>query len=524
MNFIRITVVLCRFAVVSAIFMLLSFAANARDYDVMTELYENTSIENVISIGKSCYVYGSTPDITVTLPSVLELTADLRIDDVKLSGSCTVYANGYNLYIGNNVTSDSRLTVYGGGNNTDVSNTSVELYGGLYKTVYAGGYNGTVTGNTRLIFGGNCNIGDGINDKDTTTMSPCNIYGGGNNGKVLGKTEIHLCDNAVAAYIFGAGMGTNGTCADTNIFIDGGKVMNVYGGSSSTALEGCDTHITMTGGMVESLFGASSQSNLTGNTYITLLGGEVTRRVYTGCYNEWSISWKSSYYVNGTTNLIIGKDMLLNTQNGLATQNRTNTGVFCGSRCGKNGNANEVNTVIFLDGCYDTMSKNFGDKSGMGLFFYSHPHYTASISDGGSVSFGESSGTIICKPVCGKYATLNGTISTDENIPLRSGSVDIIDFRDNFSVNSLEVSENENGTSVINVGITHENVFGVPDPRFFLSLLNSEGHIIKIFLEEIYKDEYTFVTDKQFTSVYIIFIDKNLNPLCKKYTQNLTKD
>ena len=131
----RITVVLCRFAVVSAIFMLLSFAANARDYDVMTELYENTSIENVISIGKSCYVCGSTPDITVTLPSVLELTADLRIDDVNLSGSCTVYANGYNLYIGNNVSSDSRLTVYGGGNNKDVSDTSVELYGGLYKTV-----------------------------------------------------------------------------------------------------------------------------------------------------------------------------------------------------------------------------------------------------------------------------------------------------------------------------------------------------------------------------------------------------
>ncbi len=506
----------------TVIICLFSYHVIADEYDTVTELDGDNSILSVIQNGKSNYIYGGSSDVVLTLPATLELAADLKIDNLTLSGTCSIYANGFKLYIGSGVTSDSRLTVYGGARNASVISTNLELYGGMYKTVYAGGNGGTVTGDTNLIFGGNCNIGDGINDKDTTTMSPCNLYGGGNNGAVLGKTNVYLRDNAVAAYIFGAGTGTNGTAVDTNINISGGKVMNVYGGSSSTVLTNCNTHITMTGGMAESVFGASSQSNLTGNTYLTLLGGEVTRRVYTGCYNDWSLLWKTDYYVDGTTNLVIGKDMRLNTKNELSSQNQTNIGVFCGSRCGRNGNSKEKNTVMFLDGCYDFMKGTLGDKSGLGLVFFSHPTYTANISSGGNVSFGGSAGVLECTPLFGKYMTVNGSYTEDTSVSLTSGSVDVIDFRDNFAVSSFDVAENNNGTSTITIEVVRNNIANVANPRIFLSLTNADGRCVNIFTEALNKDKYNFTTNIAFTKADVLILKDNFTALCKKYTATIS--
>lgn len=507
---------------VSLIVALLVFTANADEYDITVELTSDTSLDSVIVKEKSCYIYGNDSDITVILPSIVELSADVRLENLTLSGSSTIYANGHKLYIGSSVTSDSRLTVYGGARNTSVASTELELYGGMYQTVYAGGNGGTITGDTSLVFGGSCNFGDGINDKDATTMSPCNIYGGGNNAAVLGKTNVYFGDNAVAAYIFGAGTGVNGTAIDTNITISGGKVMNVYGGSSSTVLTGCNTHITMTAGMAESIFGASSQSSLIGNTYITLLGGEVTRRVYTGCYNDWTLSWKSSYFVDGTTNLMIGKNMLLNTKSGLAPQNQTNVGVFCGSRCGRNGNANEENTVIFLDDCYESMKNKLGDKSGLGLVFYSHPTYTVDIASGGSISFGDSAGSINCTPTLGKYMTVNDTFVNDSTVYLTKASVDTIGFYDNFGVSSLNVSKDEHGMASVSISYVHENVFEEKFYRMFISVINGDGCTVCIYEADLSKDEYTFVTDIDFAVVNVFFVNDKLMPVSKKYTANVT--
>lgn len=59
----------------------------------------------------------------------------------------------------------------------------------------------------------------------------------------------------------------------TNVKIKGGKVMNVFAGSASSAPTlNCDTNITMTGGTAEALFGGSEGTNLTGNAHLYLLG------------------------------------------------------------------------------------------------------------------------------------------------------------------------------------------------------------------------------------------------------------
>ncbi len=468
----------------------------------------------------SITIKGENSGIKLSLPSEIILSSDIIITNLTLSGESTIYANGYHLYIDETVTSDSRLSVYGGAKGGSVESTSIELYGGLYKTVYAGGYNGTVTGNTNLIFGGDSNSGDGINDQNTSTLSPCYIYGGGNNGQVLGSTNVTLDGKAVARYIFGAGTGTNGTAVNTNIVINGGKVMNVYGGASSTMLTSCDTNIIMTGGMAESVFGGSSQNNFEGNTYVTLLGGEVTRRVYTGCYNDWSVTWKSSYFVNGTTNLIIGANVKLNTQNGLALQNQTNVGVFAGSRLGNKGNTNEINTIIFIDDCYSVQKNKIGENSSFSWLFYSHAKYSVDCGEGGEIKIGESEGEIICRPDFGKYLSVNGVVSEQFGVKLSESQVTAVDFFDNFAINSVEVSEAGNNTKNVNINITHKNVFEAKSPMLIVSLKNSAGRIIGIYTARIEKDDYSFVidtTEKETDAIEVFIIDASLSPLCSSY-------
>lgn len=296
---------------------------------------------------------------TLTLPSELILDDDLTFDNLVLSGACTIYANGHKLIITDTVTSDARLTVYGGGKNTDVNgDTYLNLNGGLYQNVYGGGYKGKVTGNTTVIFGGNANKGD------VFTSSSCLVFGGGNAGAVEGTTSVTLKDNAVASYLVGAGAGTNGTCNGTDINIQGGSVMNVYAGSRNVALpEGINTKITMTGGKAEALFGGCEAVAMTGHTRIYLLGGHITRRIYTGCYNgtDNSGNCQSDRYVKGTTALYIGPSATINTEIELLNKETVNTGVFIGSRT-TSSHSDEINTVVYLDNCYDTHNKYIGEK------------------------------------------------------------------------------------------------------------------------------------------------------------------
>ena len=66
------------------------------------------------------------------MPETLECNSDIKFDKVRLTQG-TIYANGHKLEIGDEVTSDDRLTVYGGGNGKPINgDTNIELYGGKY--------------------------------------------------------------------------------------------------------------------------------------------------------------------------------------------------------------------------------------------------------------------------------------------------------------------------------------------------------------------------------------------------------
>ncbi len=311
-------------------------------------------------------IEGSKQSVKLILPTSFSLTGPLTIKNVtlSLSSSSVIYANGHRLYIDSDVRSEStekRLTVYGGSNNTSVNGTDITLLGGHYSAVFGGG-NGTggkVNGNTNVVFGGNANLGD-TTDDDSSNFVDSRLFGGSVNSAVTGSTNITLSGNAVIAYISGVGRGDGGQVKTVNINIEGGNVMNVFGGSLSSKITDVTVNITMTGGKAESVFGGSIGSSMVGNANISLLGGEVTRRVFTGCYNDKPFfgGYKTDHRLIGTAKLTIGKDMKLCTGSGLSFDN----GIYCGSRYSSHF-SEEIIILEFLDGCYNTFKSDIMNES-----------------------------------------------------------------------------------------------------------------------------------------------------------------
>ena len=197
-----------------------------------------------------------------------------------------LYANGHPLTVNENVTFVNHPYVFGGGKSQHFASSELNLYGGDYLAIYGGGRWGNITDTAKVTIGGVVNNGYGestVLDHD----SGIDIFGGGLDANTA-KAEITFGGNALARMVYGAGTGGNSTTDETQVYVTGGKAVGVYGGGA----KGCHTgtaNLTMTGGVIEQVNGGNETSGdggtLTGNVYICVLGGEITRRLYGGCYS-----------------------------------------------------------------------------------------------------------------------------------------------------------------------------------------------------------------------------------------------
>ncbi len=390
-------------------------------------LMNDVASPNLASFSYIPEIVGATGSETLTHISTLALSSDLTVDNLKLSGVTEIIANGYALTIGENVTTDSNLTVYGGKSGEALTgDTNITLLGGTYANIYGGGKNADVTGDTNVVVGGNVNPGKDIDDTNTETLAPTYVYGGGYNGAVSGTTNVTLKGNAVVKYLVGAGYGTTSQCTSTNIRIEGGKVMNVYGGAAGNGatLTNCNTKITMTGGVAESLFGGSEALAMTGNTELSLISGTVYRRVYSGCYNNATrelvtLTWSSSHVVTGTTTLMIYPDMQLNQNSYLSDDNDSNIGVYAGSRT-KSASDDEVNIVIFENGCYDSKNGVIGsqDTASILVGLKSYADYTVKSGKNGLVLAANNGKNVYIQPDSAYIGSIGSTTYKNANAVL----------------------------------------------------------------------------------------------------------
>lgn len=482
-------------------------------------LLDDMTYEDAEKERGSFTITGKTSSVVLTLPESTDIMGNTKFENLVLKGTATValsstssvdnsasiFANGHTLEIADTVTSyndsansiESRFVVYGGKNNATVASTDVRIYGGKYARIFGGGFNtsGKVTGNTNVIVGGN------VNSTDTANAVECRIFGGGRSAAVTGSTNITFTGNAVTKYIVGAGQFAGGTTPETNITISGGKVMNVYAGSTSAEITS-NTNVTMTGGIVEAIFGGSENYAMTGNTVINLLGGEVTRRVYGGCYNEFdykiiSATWGGSDCVTGTTNIVIGPNVSLNTKNGLSgISDTTNVGVFAGSRTESNS-ASEVSTIIFISDAYDTKSNVIGEKGSLAAsYFKSHTDYIVDVSVGGSVVPSTVGGTITLVPDAGRYAVVNGKgVYVGENNVALNGGTNTVAFTSGNIIASADVNTNDTGAKANVTCVVEESA------KLVVAIYSSESEMVAAKAVDATSNKTSYEVDVDFDSL-----------------------
>ena len=252
-------------------------------------------------------------------------------------------------------------SVYGGAEYYNAVGTrTFVITGGTIKGWVAGGANGTRTdggqlyGNSYLYVGGNARV-DSNPDSNASSNTIINRAVGGNvfgagcgydaestSGQVTLGTNVVIADNAyVERGVYGGGSygfcsadktsyiyitggivdgkaggvdGTNymdniqggiygGACqnigGNVNIYMTGGTINGgIYGGSNASGEVTGPITLTMTGGTVENVFGGGNEVPVTGNTKVTITGGEVKQNVYGG---------GNKAEVKGKTNVVIGQ-------------------------------------------------------------------------------------------------------------------------------------------------------------------------------------------------------------------------
>lgn len=295
--------------------------------------------------GKTVTITGGNLDATALYS--LQIYDNVTFINIGLKVNAEEYicANGYALVMGKGVSLSNAVDVYGGGaDGTTVAGTSLTLLSGTYRCVYGGSLRGTVDGDTYLNVGGTVNANIDAFNHDGSQY----FFGGGYNDSITGSTYFTFGGDAKAVHLFG-GSNDGGTIGgSTNLTVEGGSSMSMYGAGRNADMH-CDANTKITGGKFEQVFGGSERANLTGHVDLRLLGGEVTRRIYGGSYNDGT-----SYKVSDGIVLTLG-DVKVS-----YTSSNSDKGVYARSRY--KGDVEDSQIVYASATAYSKYKNNVGGQ------------------------------------------------------------------------------------------------------------------------------------------------------------------
>lgn len=348
------------------------------DYTIPADFAWNIHNKRVTIAGDAVETTGTKEKLDFSALSDLRINDAVTFSDITLTLPSTVYAEGNELVVADSVELTNTPTVYGGSKKFEVAKTDVKLYAGTYTTIYGGGNKTNVTGDTHVTIGGTTNAG--VQYKDHSVHN--DVYGGSYNGTVHGDTYVAIgtedttdVDQAIASIAYGGGRGGSSVVeGTTHVNFIAGNLMGIYGGSNAGT--NGDTQVVMTGGYVEQIFGGSFGASMTGNTDVQVLGGQVSRRVYGGCYNDLNEDtnvWASDYYVTGYTSVTIadGANISLDYEKSVASgfyQVEVDNSIYATSRLQKaTVPTDEIGVFIFSDYANDNDINNIGYHEDLGL-------------------------------------------------------------------------------------------------------------------------------------------------------------
>lgn len=355
---------------------------------------EQTTTTNLTLLGgKYEYIYTGTNKSKVMGDTHITIGGNAIVDRVLGGGyQGQVLGNTYVTIQGNTEITEA----YGGGyqNATVEGNCYVSFLGGNVKNLYGGGRQADVNGNTYVVVGGNANAGINVADHDNLTNL---IYGGGdgsaNTAIVKGNTYVTVQDSARAHVVYGGGYGSMSTVEGIcNVEINGGYVMGYYGGSRNKG-DVFGTNVIMTAGKTEQIFGGCDRYSMTGDVNVVVSGGEVQRRIYGGCYNDFDSDnekWLTNYGVNGQVTVIIGEEANLSfdLKTALSGMFKADNSLMAVSRYSGEIEG-ETGILIFLDSSYADNSGKIGYHSDVGFankFTTRYYDYLVKATAGGTVT------------------------------------------------------------------------------------------------------------------------------------------
>lgn len=223
--------------------------------------------------------------------------------------------------------------VYGGGNQSQITTNSNNVYVYLYKNAIVGNaFNG---GNNAGIDGNNTNLPRAIYAKGAKVD---NLYGGSNSSGELSETFVYCSDSASVGNVYGGGYGQNtNVTGDTNVNItsideqtgttinplttitgnvfgggDSGPVNGytniniissavngiVYGGGNNAEV-GIDTNVTIDKSNINTIFGGGNLGVVDGNTNVDIINSSNIGTIYGGGCSA-AVNGETDVYVEGS--------------------------------------------------------------------------------------------------------------------------------------------------------------------------------------------------------------------------------
>jgi hypothetical protein len=239
-------------------------------------------------------------------------------------------------------------------------------------------------------------------------------------------------------------------------------------------------------------------------------------------------TWSSSNHVTGTTNLVIGPNVKLNTKDGLSSDNSINVGVFSGSRM-ESQKDDEQNSLIFIDGSYSTHSQYIGEKStyivvSLSKYLKSFEDYTIKSSGKGTLTPTTTAGKLHAQPTSDAYVVSCGGKETGAGyVQVSAGTSEVNFLEKNFYINSVNANPvTENGVSG-SADIFASNREGKKEPRAIVAVYDG-SELISTDTQYVNASNpnhaFTINTKLEKGKTYTIktmIWDKDHNPLTKSY-------
>lgn len=265
--------------------------------DVNINIQDIPSTANTVSI--TGYVFGGGKGDTTTAAVVVgNVTAD--VDGSNLP-NCSVFGgSNINGTINGKITvnvgktyKSTILGIYGGGNQAPIGTETQGVYVYLLENAdVTNAFNGGKAAD--LISASETDTTRAIYLKGGTVQ---NLYGGSDSSGTVTASYVYI-ESGNATNVFG-GNNLGGTTGISNILTSGGTVTNIYGGGNQVGVT--TTNITTKGGNIGTIFGGSNKSGDVTESFITTNDGTTASTIETvyGGNNQGGTTTTTNVVING---------------------------------------------------------------------------------------------------------------------------------------------------------------------------------------------------------------------------------